>query len=661
MSILIKQLIDNFERNNDVTPHPLLEGVKTSSKKVKTPTDAINLINELEPSLLATRADEELIIEIALLLEKTRESIKLFDIWLCVYLAFPNNLMAARMCMRWYNRTSDVDAGLQLLLQENPERESDIGQAEITLFGYSELELFSDIDALMRIVLPKYPKAVKIRSRYIQTLVKQMRYLEALDVAKESGDTIKWGPSIQKTLAEIESKKSLSRKVKVVCDKALGDIVSLFRERNIERSAGIAGAIGRVCFFTGQLGAGGAERQMTRIASLMQTQHNKEKDELGYAYCEAPLVCVKHVNKHTNADFFLPVLQSAGVQTEVLKDKKEPLIEDLIEDSVIRELLHAVTPSLLSYLLKLVALFKKEKIEAAYLWQDGGVLIGVVAALLANVPTIVLNFRGMPPILRPELMRNEIPHLYQQLINIPGIVFSSNSKIASKAYSDWLGFDVKRFTVIQNAVPVQQQLGSVKDNLIWKDIKSKTKTKTKTVLGVFRFDDNKRPDYWVEIAAEYSKKHPDTRFIIVGKGKMQQQCMDLITTLGVEDSVFLAGPSLSVGYWYKKADLVMHLARMEGLPNVLIESHIAGCPVLTTPAGGTEEVVEHGQTGHILSCAHSPAKEEIFHALEDMLSNVKRLKDMGKVANSICEPRHNENEILKLTLKMFDKNLSFAQ
>ncbi len=177
---------------------------------------------------------------------------------------------------------------------------------------------------------------------------------------------------------------------------------------------------------------------------------------------------------------------------------------------------------------------------------------------------------------------------------------------------------------------------------------------TKTVLGVFRFDANKRPLQWIEAAARYLEKQDDTRFVILGNGALHADCAALIQKLGVSDRVFLAGIRSNVGFYMHRADLLLHLAQMEGLPNVLIEAQLAGTPVLATPAGGTDEVVSHGETGVILSDAMEIPADELDAQLQTLLGDEEHLARLGATAMAHSGERFSVEKILGHTTALFN-------
>jgi glycosyltransferase involved in cell wall biosynthesis len=448
-----------------------------------------------------------------------------------------------------------------------------------------------------------------------------------------------------------EQIKSVDRKYPIKPD-ALAKIATLFKTRDCNTQFRDKK---NVALFTGQLGSGGAERQLSRIAVHLREKHDIDNTSWN------PTVIVRHAKPELKSDFFLPQLIEAKVPVIQLNDEPLVNVSDITDCEIITGLLQRTNHQLRQSILTLTSKLISEKINTLYVWQDGAVLIGVVAALLAGTPNIICSFRGMPPSMRPELMRAEIPFLYKVIPQIPGISFSANSRVAANSYCDWLKLSHERFVIIPNSVI--DFVGQVnlqnqdKDIAQWSDIYNSSIHCSQTVVGIFRFDDNKRPVQWIEIAAEYIKSHDHTRFIIVGRGKLFEICELKIKELGMEERIFLTGASKNVPFWLEKADLLMHLARLEGLPNAVIEAQISSTPVIATPAGGTIEIVEHGQTGFVVDNAETLNKVEVLEDLKKILENKVLMKKMSKKAREVSLKRHNPSAILELTEQLFDKGI----
>jgi glycosyltransferase involved in cell wall biosynthesis len=74
---------------------------------------------------------------------------------------------------------------------------------------------------------------------------------------------------------------------------------------------------------------------------------------------------------------------------------------------------------------------------------------------------------------------------------------------------------------------------------------------------------------------------------------------------------------------YNAADVFVHPARVDNLPNVVMEAIACGTPVIGLPVGGVPEMVRHGQTGWLADKATSASlAETIDCALEDLAKGV---------------------------------------
>ncbi len=634
-------------------PQTVLEEVKKINEAAKTPENAAIGLQKVEGFLNRYDLTPELVMPCAMMLEKQRDSDGMLQTWSELQVAFPNETLPMRMLCRWYRREGQFDEGLQQLQQIVSKHVSSEAEAEFAALGYIELEAYSNLDSLMSDVLERFPKAKTLRVRYIQSLIKQHRHVKAALIADQLNG-MSLGPASQKLVDDIRKENlDLSKLPLENTAESLAALINMAPARPLPPTGK---SVGKAVFLTGQLGAGGAERQMTRIVAAFHKAHSESSDFGGIELVKPPVVCVRHTNKATKADFFLPVLREAGVPTHVLAENGTPPVSSLnmLDDHKLA-IFNLLNKDLQKATLQLTEYFRRENIQVAYLWQDGGVLMAALAAVLAGVPRILTSFRGLPPNMRTELLRPEMESMYKALFKQTGVTFSANSQSTATAYEQWLDLPEGSIKVILNAVPPVLPEGDTQDEATWADIQSKSPDCTQTVLGIFRFDHNKRPQYWVDLALEYCRNHPKTRFVIVGRGAEQTACQTAINQAKMQNRVFLAGPSQRVGFWLHKSDLLMHLARMEGLPNVIIESQLAGVPALATPAGGTSEVLLDRVTGHLLSEAHDPKPEEILGCLEALLSDPNRLQEMGRTGAENAKQKFLVDQVLNRTLGLFSK------
>ncbi len=594
--------------------------------------------------LLRTAAD---------LLERQRRKSGMLDTWSALHEQFPEDGHILRMRLRWFRRHKLIDEGFVVINQSLPDRTRDVKQAVIALLAYSELQAFGEIDEMMQELLPRHPEDSKLRILYAKNLMRQNRFVEAHKVVKTIQNPERLSAAPTHIIAEIEEQAQFQKNhdAKDVVG-LLGRLVARYRNRVLPPKD--PDTLGGVVFYTGQLGAGGAERQLTRIAAGLETIRLRDAEFDGVKLGAPIRVAVRHANAESGADFFLPVLQRAKVQTFLTSRAKMAEITDLgLNDPEFERLLTFLPADILDNTLRLVPYFRAHNIQIAYLWQDGGILASALAALIAGVPQIILSYRGLPPNLRPDLYRPQLEGLYRNLADVPGVAFSSNSMAAAQAYAEWLDIPVERFKVLYNALVPAKTDGDTRDRECWADIQARSSGCNKTVVGVFRYDPNKRPIFWIKAAAAYLKDHSNTRFIIVGQGTEFSKSRALIAKLGLGDRIFMVGRSAAVGYWLQKADVLLHLAEFEGLPNAVIEAQIAGLPVIATPAGGTPEALLPGTTGYCLSSSTDPDIGEIIAFLEEILETPETAVRMGAAAQEFTRKRFTLDRALHETLRLF--------
>lgn len=655
VDISLYRFSDQVNSDPQAAPLPaaLLTAAETAADAATSPSQAEAAFARFAPELARHAAEARLFMACGMLLEKRRCGDCMLRIWNDLHDLFPDELLPVRMLMRWYRRLGQLDEGLQRLRQLVPDM-TEAAQVRRRMQGYLELDAYLELDNLMQMALVRFPANRALKVKYITALMKQNRLLDAVGIARQISDRSSLDPKARDLLAMLEKRSSVIADHQIAdISEVMGRMADAFRTRAPRPLQ--ADGIGPFVLFTGQLGAGGAERQLTRIAALYQRAWDRDQGSVGrHRLTAPPAVCVRHVTPVSGADFFLPVLHKAGVDTTVMTDLPD---DDAALLGPARAGVHDLMPLLPNDIQintrKLIPYFRARRFETVYLWQDGGVLAAALAALLADVPRIVASFRGLPPNLRPELMRPQMPAFFRALAHVPGVQLTANSNSTARAYETWLGLPGGMIGVVHNAVPPHDPAGAAEDAMRWQRIVAASPACTRTVLGIFRFDHNKRPDFWIEAAADHLRRNPDTRFVILGAGHEFARCRQLRDALGLQDRVFLPGTTQHVGFYLARADLLMHLSRMEGLPNVLIEAQMAGVPVLATPAGGTAEIVCHGQTGVILPDAEAPQRAMVTNALGQLLSDPPALAAMGARARGRAAAKFDPEQVLQATLELF--------
>jgi glycosyltransferase involved in cell wall biosynthesis len=114
-------------------------------------------------------------------------------------------------------------------------------------------------------------------------------------------------------------------------------------------------------------------------------------------------------------------------------------------------------------------------------------------------------------------------------------------------------------------------------------------------------------ELFVQAARRVADKHPQTRFLIIGRpGNFQdemeygQQIIKLISALGLTDRITFQPPADNLPALISKMDVVVSSSHLETFGRTLIEAMAMSKPVVATAVGGVPEVVPDGEAGFLV-------------------------------------------------------------
>ncbi|WMD20797.1 glycosyltransferase [Achromobacter seleniivolatilans] len=558
--------------------------------------------------------------------------------WLLLQQDHPNDAQVLRAYARYLAREEGIEGAVAMLERCLPDSAGNFKPVLLRAEILADLHLYEQSTALFRELLGRDGRR-EVRVAFAKRLHKQGLIADAMEVMRPVMDQLAAGSMAAALAATLSHDYDFyhalepdgmvnGQDVKLI---SMKHALLRFRSRTPavlpERRHAIA-------LITGSLGAGGAERQLSRLACHLKqlasagpAVDERQSDSDG-AKVDTVEVLVKQYRSPQGPgnelpqDFFLkPLTDMAVGVTEISTLPAILASQQSIEDPTLLRLLEQLPPQVHYGVTRLAPYLRARRFDVVSLWQDGTCLFGALAALLAGVPVIQLVFRGLPPNIRRMRYRSEYPVLYRALAEVPGVVFVSNSKAAADEYAKWLDIPRDRFQILYNGVPEVPASCDELDQAKWADFAQRTSDATETIGGVFRLEPDKRPLLWIKMMHRYLKRRPNARFFIVGNGRLYEQTRELAATLGVEDRLLLVGHSVHVGFWYSKMDAKVLLSSFEGLPNVLIEAQLMGVGTVSTPAGGSGECFIDGRTGHLLARVDEPDLEEACDKISHMLES----------------------------------------
>lgn len=149
---------------------------------------------------------------------------------------------------------------------------------------------------------------------------------------------------------------------------------------------------------------------------------------------------------------------------------------------------------------------------------------------------------------------------------------------------------------------------------------------TELIVGAAgRLSPEKGFSVFIDAAVQVATRCPTVNFAIFGEGALRDQLQRQIDSLGLSPRCRLVGFRKDFHRFLPQLDLFVQSSFTEGLPNVLLESAVAGVPVVATDVGGTAEIVEDGVTGYLVPSGDASAlANRIIGVLSDGADRVHK-------------------------------------
>jgi glycosyltransferase involved in cell wall biosynthesis len=124
------------------------------------------------------------------------------------------------------------------------------------------------------------------------------------------------------------------------------------------------------------------------------------------------------------------------------------------------------------------------------------------------------------------------------------------------------------------------------------------------------------------------RRHDETRgtLVIAGDGPERAALEQLVVSLGLSESVVLAGTVSDVASFYRMLDVFVLSSVSEGLPMALLEAMAAGLPIVATRVGGVPDALGNGEAGLLVDPSDDSG---LSLALETLLSDIERPSSRG--------------------------------
>lgn len=266
-------------------------------------------------------------------------------------------------------------------------------------------------------------------------------------------------------------------------------------------------------------------------------------------------------------------------------------------------------------LLRLLRLLKKEQPQILQTWLYHADLLGIIAAKIAKIQSIIWNLRCS------ELDKNDHPkslffilYLLAKLSRIPKAVII-NSK-TGQLFHERMGYKAINWKLIPNGFDINLFRPSNDSRIIFRQ-KLGVSEQTFLIGLVARYHPMKDHLNLLKAASLLFKIKPDVHFVFAGQGvdERNKGLVETIKEIGIASNVHLMGKRKDIQYIISALDIAVSSSYSEGFPNAIGEAMACGVPCVVTDVGDSAYIV--GDTGIVVPPRDPHA---MANALEKLLS-----------------------------------------
>ncbi len=275
---------------------------------------------------------------------------------------------------------------------------------------------------------------------------------------------------------------------------------------------------------------------------------------------------------------------------------------------------------------------RENKIDVAICIQNRDVKIGALAAKIEGIK-LVLGRHALD-----GLKKDRPYHKFAYTRYLDGMI--TNSHALANHYMSYGWFTDDFFHPIHDGLEIQENVEDV-------NLKSMFDLPEDSIVmvGAGRIVHQKGFDLLVKAAKLAKDKNLNWRFIVIGKGQLEEELKQMSKNLDVVDYIKFVGFRNDVFPIMKAADLFVLSSRSESMTHVLREAMSVETACVATDVQGISELIEHGKSGYIVK---PESEQELFDGIKHVLDNpelkqkieensIKRIKDAFTMQRMVDE------------------------
>ncbi len=364
----------------------------------------------------------------------------------------------------------------------------------------------------------------------------------------------------------------------------------------------------RILHIIGQLGLGGAERQLYYLVKSLADRYK-----------------FSVITYHNDRLNYIKPLEKAGADVWLIP--KEGGIGGRIK-----------------FVFILTSLIRQAEPDIVQTWLPSGNFYGRIARVLSGSDArTIASFRNV------EGYCNLCEASADRILCKATDVVISNT-FAGARLLEAHGISAKKIKVIHNGIAPEEFDTLEPQGKIQRELSIPP---NRIVIGtVGRMTAQKNHIMFLDAARKIKNDHHEFHFVIVGDGELRQLLERKISEYNLNDSVTLTGPRTDIPRVLKAFDLFVLTSLWEGLPNVIMEAMCVGLPVVAANVGGVCELIRSGENGLLVE---KDDLQGLMCGIRTLIADPERRGAMAKSAQKTIEDRFSLETMAERTATTYEK------
>jgi glycosyltransferase involved in cell wall biosynthesis len=399
------------------------------------------------------------------------------------------------------------------------------------------------------------------------------------------------------------------------------------------------------------LTAGGAERQIVNLLRGFAVRGRRA------------LLLTLHLDERPELRFFLDELEASGIEVRNAMPVAHA-IDYLVHScgaaafDAFRKSLGWAPSDIRDDIIRLAAELHPVGRGIVHGWQDATGICAAFAGLATGVTRIVVAARN----LHPEHFSYARPYMRQAygfLTTRREVTLINNSAAGAHSYAEWLSLEPGRMGVVCNGIAADALVRPSADNIAAFRRSLGLPQGKLVVGGAFRFQAEKRPLLWLNVAARVSRRLPEVQFVIFGDGTMRGQMQKAAARFGLQERLKMPGSTNDLRPALAMLDVLLLTSSQEGTPNVVLEAACLGVPVVATDAGGIPEAMIDGRTGllvHEDAVGEGRLADALADAVMQVLGGRISVEELRSLGPAFVNTRFGLDRMIEDTMAVYKKS-----